>query len=202
MSLKELLLIAYKKRQEQFKPQSDNEIWVSWLAECQVKREQATEENSNIYWLIRGIAMHTGIQSLLKDEVAEVEKRVEYPIEVDGKQYIIKGSIDVVLKDGTIVELKTARRDPGIFYPQHVFQLQLYMFMLNVSNGLLVYLTPDDVIEYRVRPDGIVGALVPFQRITREYLVQVVHDYLNHKRIAPFGECPMCFLRNSCRYRK
>jgi CRISPR/Cas system-associated exonuclease Cas4 (RecB family) len=202
MSLKNLLFDVYRKRQEEFKPESDNEIWVSWLSECQVKREQVTEDNANPYWLIRGIVTHIGVQTFLKDEVADVEKKVEYPIEVDGKQYVLKGSIDVVLKDGTIVELKTSRRNPGVFYPQHVFQLQLYMFMLNVERGLLVYLTPDDAIEYMITPDGVPGVLVPFQRITREYLVQVVHDYLSHRRIAPFNECSTCFLRNSCRYRK
>ncbi len=202
MSLKELLFNAYKKRQEQFKPQSDNEIWVSWLSECQVKKELANEENSNLYWLIRGTVTHVGVQTFLKDEVAEVEKKVEYHVNVDGKEYVIKGSVDVILKDGTVVELKTARRTPIAYYPQHVFQLQLYLFMLNASNGLLVYLTPDDLVEYRVTPDGVVGALIPFQRITYEYLTQIVRDYLNHRRIAPFNECSVCFLRNSCPYRK
>ncbi len=200
-SLRELLFSTYQKRQEEFKPKSDNEIWVSWLSECQVKREQVTEENSNPYWLIRGIVTHIGVQTFLREEVAEAEKKVEYPLEVDGKQYVIKGSVDLVLKDGTLVELKTSRRSFMSYYPQHVFQLRLYMFMLHVDRGLLVYLTPDDVLEHKVTWDTPSGLFEPFPEITHEYLVKAVRDYLGHRRISPFGECPICFLKKTCRYR-
>ncbi len=201
-SFKSLILDVYQKRQAEFVPKSPNEVWVSWLSECQVKRQHDNLSAGNSWWLIRGIVTHIGVQSFLQGEVAEVEKKVEYPLEVDGTQYVLKGSVDVVMKDGTLVELKTSRRTIPVFYPQHVFQLQVYMFILNADHGRLVYLTPDDVVEYVVTPEGVGNSLLPSPRITHEYLVSITREYLQGKRIAPFHECSSCFLRTTCPQRR
>lgn len=202
MSLKDLVYDTFRLRQESFRPKLENEIWVSWLSECQYKRELSGTHEQDIFPLIRGVLLHMGIQDFLRDQVKEVEKQLEYPIDVDGKRYLIRGSVDVVLNDGTPVEVKTTKRLYQPFYPQHMFQLLVYMFMMNMDHGLLVYFTEDQIVEYQVNSEGANNMLFPFTHIDEKYLRKAVSDYVNKKRIAPFSECSYCVFRNVCDKRR
>ena len=203
MSMKKLLIDLYMSKENDMHERNDNEVWVSHLSECQAKREfdnQRKKEGSlNIFPMLRGIAIHKGLQELIKDAVSEVEKKVTY--QVDGMN--INGSVDVVLKDGTPVEIKTVHRLLFPAYPEHVFQLQLYIFMLNVQKGLLFYILDNDVHEVTVYADGSVisddgSSLLPMVPITSNYLKQIVKQYKEGKRVHPFSECNRCFYRSIC----
>ena len=88
-----------------------------------------------------------------------------------------------------VVEIKTARQlQDNTPYEHHVLQLKVYMELLNVDEGYLVYVTPDRLVEFRVERGGV---------SVEELLRQTVYDVARPR----FSwECRYCPFRKICPY--
>jgi CRISPR-associated exonuclease Cas4 len=138
---------------------------------------------------ILGNLVHAGIEALLKEKGFEVEVEVSAEVEVNGDKYSVKGRVDALKKDeGLVVEVKTARYAQDIPREHHLNQLKIYLEMLNLENGLIIYITPDKIHEFQIKRD----------RINLESLVKTLVEDTAHPRYE--WECNYCMFKKLCPY--
>lgn len=141
-------------------------IWVSALTQCPRKwfyilRFPELSQVEFKGFFVLGKAVHMGLQQLLEEyypslgyDRVESEVEVEKQVQLDdGKVVLLSGRVDVIAYRGDekiVYEFKTARSDIGLPHEQHVLQLKIYMNMVNANKGILLYVTPDRVAEYKV----------------------------------------------------
>ncbi len=85
--------------------------------------------------LLRGHVYHVGLQCLFREFPIEVE--VSRKLTVDGKEWVIKGRVDMITSDA-IVEIKSSRK--SLLFA--TLQLNIYKYLMQ-SNKKLVVLYPD-----------------------------------------------------------
>lgn len=101
-----------------------------------------------------GNMLHEFVTEVLKNEKnKEVELlRSELPVKIERKDFVISGRVDnlVLLKIENkeyLVEVKSTRllpyTKPNV---DHVMQLQLYMYAINVHNGIVLYIEKDNLL--------------------------------------------------------
>ena len=207
MSVRDLLRDAFVKHQSGFVKTEPNEVWVSELSTCQVKKQFDKEAEQrgefNVFPLLRGVALHKGLQALLTEFMGDKVKAVEYRVEKEVCGYKLKGSIDVLLSDNTVVEIKTVSRLSQPFYPEHVFQVLTYLHMLNAERGVILYVLNNEVREVVVLRDGNVitdvgSSLVPVMTVNDDVLCRAISDFVAGKRVHPFNECSRCIYNQVC----
>ncbi|HIC98760.1 MAG TPA: CRISPR-associated protein Cas4 [Pyrodictiaceae archaeon] len=147
--------------------------------------------------LIVGDLIHAGLAKMLEDENEWVpEYTVEKKFEINGTEYRVLGRIDLVKVDSNgepihVVEIKTGKELPqNAPLEHHVIQLQLYMNLLEVDKGSLVYITSDALVEYEFDRQPI-------------NILDLVRETINdsiHPRYA--WECRYCVYRKLCPYAK
>ncbi len=145
---------------------------------------------------VLGDLVHIGLEKTVVE--ADGSWKAEVPIErvfnIDGRRYRVLGRADLVEygEDGLpkrIVEIKTARQLQGNApYEHHVLQLKIYLELLDVDEGYLLYVTPDRVVEFRVERGGV---------DVEELVRQTVYD-LAKPRFS--WECRYCPFRKICPY--
>ncbi|ADV64440.1 CRISPR-associated protein Cas4 [Desulfurococcus mucosus] len=139
--------------------------------------------------MVLGELLHKGLEEVLKGEGYEVEKSVEVPVEIDGARYIVKGRVDAYNPGTrTVVEIKSSRTSRGIPKPHHVEQLNIYLNIMDVESGILVYVTSDKIVEY----------VIPRERVDVTGLVRNTLGNLVHPRYE--WECEYCVFRRLCPY--
>lgn len=85
--------------------------------------------------LLRGHVYHAGLQCLLREFPVEIE--VSKKVAVNGKEWLIKGRVDMVTSDA-IVEIKSSKKS----LPFASLQLNIYRYLMQ-SDKKLVVLYPD-----------------------------------------------------------
>jgi len=101
--------------------------------------------------MVLGDIVHWGLEALFKERGFDVEVEVSRAVYVNDKMYIIKGRVDAIDKStGTVVEIKTARLAVELPKDHHVKQLNIYLELTGYKRGVLVYITPDRVLEYSI----------------------------------------------------
>jgi CRISPR/Cas system-associated exonuclease Cas4 (RecB family) len=119
--------------------------WFSYKKPKQVKAE-----------LLRifeaGNMLHEFIAKVLSSEkTPEVELlKQEIPIKVEEKNFVISGRIDnlvlVRIKGKKVlVEVKSSKYLYDKPQPQHVMQLQFYMYAIGIHSGMLLYIQKDNL---------------------------------------------------------
>jgi len=195
----------YRRRQDEFREKlrdmiDPRVVYVTDLVSCSHKRVMRHRFPLLAFRfepaLVLGDLVHAGLESLLGGRDGwEAEVEVERRYVLEGDEYIVKGRADLVKRRGdgsveVVVELKTARDLPeGRPHQHHVNQLRVYMELLDAPRGVLVYVTPERLLEFSVeRGDGIdVEAL----------LREAVHDTARPR----FDwECRYCPYRRLCPY--
>ncbi|WP_227410868.1 CRISPR-associated protein Cas4 [Thermosphaera chiliense] len=138
---------------------------------------------------VLGNLVHAGIGTLLREKGFEVEVEVSTEVEVNGEKYSVRGRVDALKKDeGLVVEVKTARYAQDIPREHHLNQLKIYLEILNLENGTLIYITPDKIYEFQVKRE----------KISLESLVKTLVDDTAHPRYE--WECSYCMFRKLCPY--
>ncbi|RLE78715.1 MAG: CRISPR-associated protein Cas4 [Thermoprotei archaeon] len=166
-------------------------LYVTDLVSCSHKRELRILY-PEIYFrfeptaILGGLA-HRGLEQYLIEQGFEVEKEFEIPFELDERIYRIKGRVDA-RKEDLVVEIKTARSDQGIPHLHHVMQLQVYLVLLDAAQGILIYITPSRLAEYRI--DRV--------EIDLKTLVEETVYDLRHPRWS--WECKYCPFSRICAY--
>jgi len=196
----------YRVKEEEFRERlselsSPNIVYVTDLVACSHKRLMRLHYPFMSFRfepaMIMGELVHRGLAATLAGNGAwRFEVEVEKKFEVDGLQYTVKGRVDLVHYDGDgvpdfIVEVKTAREvHDDTPREHHLLQLRIYMELMNVDRGVLLYITPDRLAEYNISRDSGVNVL--------ELLRETVKDtarpryewecrYCPYKKICPYA---------------
>lgn len=138
---------------------------------------------------VLGNVAHWGLSSILRERGFEVEVEVSQDVEVGGKSYKVKGRVDALDRSNKlVVEIKTARAAIGLPKDHHVKQLNIYLNMLGYEHGVLLYLTPDKLVEY-------------FIEIKHTSLYEEIVNLLEDKYHPRYGwECRYCIFSKLCPY--
>ncbi len=158
--------ILYKTRLEEMKKhvRGEKELYVTDLVRCPLKIEYEIKYPELVIQqaysppTILGDVVHKGLENLLIEAKSLNLIDGEVNIEVEGsksiEEYIIKGRIDAIIvkKDGRRigVEIKYTKSDMGLPLQHHVLQVKIYNWLFDLSETILIYLTPDRITEYRV----------------------------------------------------
>jgi len=187
MIVTKLLEFEHQDMLEHVKKRKPNEIYVTELTECPKKREF----RKNLWFLettkpsfIIGKLIHIGLQEFIR--ILFPDSKVETELEVSKlfENVLIKGRIDAIIDD-VVVEIKYARGIKGeLPLLHHEEQIQVYGWLTGLTDGIIVYVTPDGVKEYELE---------------LTYNDNNIYRLLNDKRVPRYEwECSYCVYSNWC----
>lgn len=189
--------LLYKRRIEDFRERIEELrdpkiVYVTELISCAHKRfYRINYPELTLSFeptLILGELLHYGLERVLEDEGFNVEVEVERDYSIDNTYYKLKGRVDALGRD-CIVEIKTGRAGQKLPHQHHILQLQLYMELLDVDLGVLVYVTPDRLVEFKVRKGR-----VEVEELLRDTVRDTVHPRWE-------WECKYCPYSKLCPYK-
>jgi len=145
---------------------------------------------------VAGLLLHLGIESVVAEYAArrgysvEAEVEVARVVRLSADEYVLSGRPDIVLRAGseppTVVEVKTSRSDASIPYGHHVLQVQLYAWMLNAKEALLIYVTPERIAEFSLSELGA-------RRLTEADVVRLAEETVSAAKAPRYEwECRYC----------
>jgi CRISPR-associated exonuclease Cas4 len=139
---------------------------------------------------IMGDLVHSGLESLLKNYGFEVEYPIETKYKVNDEEYILKGRIDAYHpEEKIVVEIKTSRTAQNLPREHHVYQLQIYLNILDARQGILIYITPDRILEYNIDRE----------KIDVKSLIKMLIEDKVHPKWS--WECKYCYFQKICPYK-
>ncbi|ABN70290.1 CRISPR-associated exonuclease, Cas4 family [Staphylothermus marinus F1] len=139
---------------------------------------------------ILGDLVHSGLESILEKRGFKTEYPVERKYKIKGKEYVLKGRVDAYNEEkGVVVEIKTSRSTQNLPREHHVYQLQVYLNILNANSGILIYITPDRLLEFYIRKE----------KIDVESLIKMIIEDRVHPKWD--WECKYCYFHKICPYR-
>jgi len=138
---------------------------------------------------VTGNLIHIGVEKYLVENGFQVEYPIEATVEVDGVEYVLKGRVDAYHPDEKIVvEIKSSRETQNKPLEHHIFQLQIYLNLLNAEKGILLYITPEGFLEYSVKKEK-----VNIKSLVKTLVYDEVHPRWS-------WECKYCIYRRLCSY--
>lgn len=139
---------------------------------------------------ILGDLVHAGLENILEKKGFKVELSIEHKYKIEGREYVLKGRIDAYNEEkGEIVEIKTSRTTQNLPREHHVYQLQIYLNILNADKGILVYITPERLLEFYIKREKI---------DIKPLIKMIIEDRVHPK----WGwECKYCYFQKICPYR-
>ena len=172
-----------------------------------------SEDKARIFAI--GNIIHVFIQEKLKEKYGDLVK-VEVPVEKSFEVYNIKvrGRVDVLFNEKYIIELKTTNNlkkwnselriheEMKAPYDDHVLQLMLYLGMLKLKHGYIVYVEKNTLKTKTFRVDFNLD--VYEKAITR---IVELHNYLVNDKLPPAEalknpnmrwQCRFCEFREKC----
>ena len=200
--IKEEILKAYKKMQEQHPDKGKKVVYVTDLLHCTIR----PREEIPAIPLIRGTAIHEGIEKLLKEH-GEIEIEFEKEVRKQFNEYTLVGKLDGLTKDNIVIEFKSVYKPPQFPYEPHIYQTLIYMNITGSNKGLLVYLGNNDIIEFEITEGQIRNietgqAFFGQYKVDDEWIEKQIIAYVTKTLIATFDECKFCEINKSCKYAK
>ena len=198
--LEELYVIKQRDFSEKLRELTDpNVVYVTDLVTCSNKRAMRLSYPLLSFQfepqLLIGELVHAGLQALLaKNESGwRAEVQIEEKYDIDGREVVLKGRADLVRYDNdipdTVAEIKTARmRSDEAPLEHHVMQLRIYLQLLGARRGILLYVTPDRLVEFEIEPVS-----VDIEALIRETVY-------NMRAPRYEWECRYCTFRKFCPY--
>ena len=187
--IRKLLVFLRDEELEHIKTRKENEIYVTELVECPMKREFRKDlwhlEVTNPS-LILGRLVHEGLELLVKQLFPDEEVKTEVEVERELDDKVIRGRIDAIVGD-RIIEIKYMRGIKGdLPLEHHKYQLRLYKWMTGMRKGSIIYITPDGIKEYdEDKP------------VNNAEILQIIED----NRIPKYDwECKYCAFAKYCPY--
>lgn len=202
MHLDIIKLIYELSREEREKHIREHDVyWVSDLIRCSLKRDyelrypELSLRELFIPFYISGNLIHRGLQEILKERFGnivrtEVEESKELLLP-DGSKVVIRGRADAIIfsDEGKIgLEIKTSRSDTNIPHEQHLEQVMIYNWLMDLNYSLLIYITLDRIAQFTV-----------FDRFSEPDIVSRVVNPV-FPRYA--WECNYCVYSVLCPYKK
>ena len=200
--IKEAIIKAYRKMQEQHPPKDEKTIYVTDLLHCVIRPRGETSPVA----LIRGTALHEGIERLLKN-YGEMEIEFEKEVRKQYGEYTLIGKLDGLTKDNIVIEFKSVYKPPTFPYEPHIYQVLIYMKMIGSEKGLLVYIGNNDIAEFEITKESIRNietgqTFFGKYKINDEWIYRQIVAYMTKTLIAVFDECKFCEINKSCKYTK
>ena len=200
--IKEEILKAYKKMQEQHPQKEEKTVYVTNLLHCVLRPQTEIPAIP----LIRGTALHEGIQKLLK-EYGEIAIEFEKEIRKQYGNYELVGRLDGITNDNIVIEFKTVYKPPQFPYEPHIYQVLIYMNMMNSEKGLLVYIGNNDITEFEITKESIRNietgqTFFGKYEINDDWIHKQIIAYTTKTLVAVFDECKFCEINKSCKYAK
>lgn len=136
-----------------------------------------------------GRVVHEGLARLLEKRGFEIELSIDKEVIINSQKYLLRGRVDAYNRDEkTVVEFKYSRLFKEKPLEHHVMQLHLYMNILDAEKGVLMYLTPNAMVEF---------LFTKIDYSIDKQVKDVVEDRL-HPRWS--WECKFCVFRKLCGY--
>jgi len=200
--IKEAIINAYKKMHEQHPQKDEKTVYVTDLLHCVLR----PQEEVPLVPLIRGTALHEGIEKLLR-EYGGLEIEFEKEVKKQFGEYTLVGRLDAMLKDGTVVEFKSVYKPPQFPYLSHIYQVLIYMNITGSKKGILVYLGNNEISEFEITEGQVknteTGQIFFGQyKVNDEWIYKQIVAYFTKTLIAIFDECKFCEINKSCQYAK
>ena len=147
-----LLLFLRDEELKHIEKREENVVYVTELVECPMKRVFRKDlwyfETTNPS-LILGRLVHEGLEKLLKQIFPNHNIQTEVEVEKQYGELKIRGRIDAIIDD-VIVEIKYMRGIKGeLPLEHHKLQLRIYKWMTGKRKGIILYITPDGIKEYK-----------------------------------------------------
>ncbi|MEM2757740.1 MAG: CRISPR-associated protein Cas4, partial [Sulfolobales archaeon] len=144
---------------------------------------------------ISGNLIHRGLQGILKERFGDsVKTEVEGLKEVilpSGDRIMIRGRADAVLvsDEGNIgIEIKTSRSDINIPHEQHLEQVMIYNWLMDLNYSLLIYITLDRIAQFTI-----------FDKFSESEII----DRITNATFPRYGwECNYCVYSVLCPYKR
>lgn len=136
-----------------------------------------------------GRVIHEGLAKFLVRKGFETELSVDKEVYVDSSKYLLRGRVDAYNRnEKIIVEFKYSRLFKEKPVEHHIMQLQIYMNLLDAEKGVLMYLTPNAMVEFQ------------YDKIDYNIDKQVkdLVENIYHPRWS--WECRFCVFRRLCGY--
>jgi len=200
--IKEEILKAYRKMQEQHPDRGEKTVYVTSLLHCTIR----PREEIPAVPLIRGTALHDGIQKLLK-EYGEIEIEFEKEVKKQYGEYTLMGRLDGITKDNVIVEFKTVFKPPKYPYETHIYQVLIYMQMVGSKKGLLVYIGNNEIEEFEITRESVknteTGETFPERyEVNDEWITKQIIAYTTKTLVGVYDDCKFCEINKTCNYSK
>ncbi len=198
-----ILRIVYEQAVKEYREHleeltSEDVIYVTDLVACSHKRVMRLNYPMLSFSfeppLVLGSLIHKGLQSLLASAGWKAEVPLEKKVKVMGREYRVLGRADLVKYDEegraiAVAEIKTAKSLPETLpMEHHALQLQIYMELLGAEAGVIVYITPERLVEVEVERRRI-----DLKRLVLETISDSVHPRYQ-------WECKYCVFRRLCPY--
>lgn len=138
---------------------------------------------------ILGELVHIGLERYLGDTGFMIEYSIENKYVIDDEEYYLRGRVDAYDPGRKlVVEIKSSRDASNKPFEHHILQLQVYLNMLESDNGILLYITPDGLLEYSIKREKL---------DLKSLIKMLVRDEVHPK----YGwECRYCVYRRMCIY--
>jgi len=188
--------------QDQHPQKEEKVVYVTDLLHCTIR----PREEIPAVPLIRGTAIHEGIEKLLKEH-GEIEIEFEKEVKKQYGEYTLVGKLDGLTKDNIVIEFKSVYKPPQFPYEPHIYQTLIYMSITGSNKGLLVYLGNNDIIEFEIT-EGQIRNIETGQtffgqyKVDDEWIHKQITAYVTKTLIAVFDECKFCEINKSCKYAK
>ena len=137
-----------------------------------------------------GNGIHWQLQELLRNEGWQSEVEVQY----DLKKFKLMGHIDL-MKEKTIIELKTTSKAPETPYKNHLRQVNAYLIMAKAKKAYLIYIGRNGIIKvFNIKFD---------KKIWRETIKRAFHLWYCLQENRPpkpefSGLCSFCEFKWRC----
>lgn len=160
MSEQKITKMIYDKKFEEFAKrleelQNPSIYYVSDLIYCSLKRHHRLKFPYLTFTFepitIMGELVHRGLQEILLQAGFQSEYEVSRQFVINNEKIIVKGRIDAY-RPGEVIEIKSSRSThEALPYPHHVLQVKLYLELVGADKGILIYISPEKILEYEIR---------------------------------------------------
>jgi len=144
--------VSREKLRAKYREAGKNLLFVHEICECSEKRKMRLRfpelERAEVYnaRFVIGELIEEALKKRFKNEG---DSTCMKELNVDGKQYIICGTVDIIDPESkTLIEVKyqTALKDEP--KEHHVLQLRLYLWLLGAEKGELLYVSPEGLKSF------------------------------------------------------
>lgn len=195
--MKQKYIEEREKTREKYKGEGKTILFVPELCECSEKRRMRQKfpeiERAEIY--NPRFAVGQLIEEALRHRFKGEEKNCTKELIVDGKPYLISGTIDIIEPEEKIpieVKYQTSLQDKPLEH--HILQLRLYLWLIGSERGELLYVSPEGLKSFVIE-----------EPLADKEVVELIKDGKSPRWSE--WECQYCPYRqfcskSNCRHRK